>query len=62
MRMLEELKEKLDDIDNEWEHDFVENIMTKKEEDPDYKLSGKQFSKLADIHTKYCYTGVYTYR
>ena len=64
MRMLDELKDVLDTIekDSEWEHKFVTDILIRKEKNPDYKLTGKQFSKLADIHTKYCYRGVYTYK
>lgn len=55
MIMLDKLKPRLDEIaaDNEWEHDFIQGLIIKKEEDPEYKLTGKQFSKLSEINDKW---------
>ena len=55
MRMLDDLKDYLDGIEslNEWEHKFVEDLIIKKEEDPNYTLSAKQFARLTEIHRKY---------
>ena len=55
MRMLDDLKAVLDDIEasDEWAYNFVTDIMERKENDPDYKLSGKQFEKLNEIHRRF---------
>ena len=55
MRMLDNLEDKLADIelDSEWEYNFVQDLITRKAQNPDYKLSKKQFKKLSDIHEKY---------
>ena len=53
MRMLEKLKDHLDDIKNEWEHDFVESLLIEMEEGRDFKekpLSDKQFKILVRIN------------
>lgn len=57
MRMLENLKEVLDEIeqDNDWEAKFVTDMLIRSEQG--YRLTDKQFSKLVDIHEKYCGTG-----
>ena len=56
MRMLDDLRDELDEIErcNEWEFNFVTDIMQRKEENPDYKLSSKQFEILNRIHQQYC--------
>lgn len=60
MRMLDNLKEVLDDIaaDDEWAHQFVEDLLIKREEAAvakrQFKLSPKQFNKLVDIHERWC--------
>ena len=55
MIMLDDLKGVLDEIEkaNEWEHGFVQDMLIRFEEDPDYKLINKQFKKLHDIHQRY---------
>ena len=55
MRMLDDLKTVLDDIEasDEWAYNFVTDIMERKENDPDYKLSGKQFEKLNEVHRRF---------
>ena len=59
MRMLDNLKEVLDEIEqeNDWEHDYVTDILVKMEEGRIKRLSGPQFAKLVEIHEKYCGTG-----
>jgi len=54
--MLDDLRDELDEIErcNEWEYKFVTDIMQRKEETPDYKLSSKQFEILNRIHQQYC--------
>ena len=54
MRMLENLKEVLDDIEqaNDWEAKFTSDMLMLSEQGN--KLTNKQFSKLVDIHEKYC--------
>lgn len=56
MRMLENLKEVLDEIDkaNDWEAKFISDMLLLKEQGK--KLTDKQFAKLVDIHEKYCGT------
>lgn len=53
MRMLDDLKPILPEIEssNEWEHNFIEDMMIKKELGK--TLSKKQFEKLNVIHQKY---------
>jgi len=57
MRLLEQLKDVMDEIEatDEWAHNFVEALIIRKEERPDAQLSGPQFKKLCEIHTKYCH-------
>lgn len=56
MRMLEDLKEAFEfsQPEDEWAYNFVQDMLIKKEENPDFKLSKKQFAKLNEIHQKYC--------
>lgn len=56
MRMLDDLKSAFDEIqpETEWEYNFVQDMAIKMEENPDFKLSKKQFAKLNDLHQKYC--------
>lgn len=56
MKLLEQLKDYMDEIekDDSWAFGFVQSILIQKEEDPDKPLTGKQFTKLCEIHTKYC--------
>lgn len=51
--MLDNLKEILEEITNEWEYNFVENLLIKREEGTLGKLSDKQFMKLVQIHDRY---------
>jgi len=55
--MLEDLKEVLDEIElqSDWDYNFVMNIVEYKERFPDRALSKKQFSKLDEVHQRYCY-------
>ena len=55
MKMLDDLKEVLDDIESsdDWAWRFVSDILERKESQPGYKLSGKQFEKLNQIHQKF---------
>ena len=56
MKMLEKLKDRLDDISDEWEHDFVESLIIEMEEGRDFKekpLSDKQFKILVRINDKW---------
>jgi hypothetical protein len=57
MRMLENLKEVLDEIEqaNEWEYKFTSDMLIRHEQGE--KLTDKQFAKLVDVHEKYCGTG-----
>ena len=59
MRMLDNLKEVLDDIElsNEWEAKFLSGLIIKQEEGKLERLSDKQFKCLTRIHEKYCGTG-----
>lgn len=56
MRMLEGLKEVMDEIEiqNEWEFNFVSKILIQAEEHPQKKLTSKQFNCLLRIYDKYC--------
>lgn len=56
MRLLDQLKEHMDDMEerNNWAFNFVTKITIQKEEDPDKPLTGPQFTKLCEIHSKYC--------
>lgn len=56
MRMLEDLKEAFENaqLESEWEYNFIQDMLIKTEENPEYKLSKKQFAKLNDLHMKYC--------
>ena len=56
MRMLDDLKERfeLSQIDNEWEYNFIQDMLIKTEENPDFKCSQKQFERINQIHQKYC--------
>ena len=52
MRILDDLKSAFDEIqpETEWEYNFVQDMAIKMEENPDFKLSKKQFAKLNDLH------------
>ena len=60
MRMLDNLKEVLDDIEaeDEWAHQFVQDLLIRQEEaaaaKTQFKLSPKQFNKLVEIHDRWC--------
>jgi len=56
MKLLDQLKDHMDEIERKdaWAFTFVENLLIQKEENPDKQLTGKQFTKLCEIHTKYC--------
>ena len=53
--MLDDLQGVLEDIEasDDWAYNFVTDIAERKENDPDYKLTGKQFEKLNQIHQRY---------
>lgn len=53
--LLADLKRVLDEIEREddWAYHFVSDILERRETDPDYKLSIKQFNKLDKLHQKY---------
>jgi len=55
-RLLDPLKEKLDEIEekNEWEHNFVQDLLIRSEEGRLGKLTDKQFMCLVKIHDRYC--------
>lgn len=55
MRMLDNLKAIMDELEkeDEWAHEFVTDILIKKEENPSHQLTKKQFNKLVEIHDKY---------
>ncbi|CAB4188133.1 hypothetical protein UFOVP1165_26 [uncultured Caudovirales phage] len=55
MKMLDDLKDAIDEIEreDEWAANFVSDILERKETAPDYKLSGKQFEKLNQIHQRF---------
>lgn len=42
------------ELEDEWAFKFIQSIMIQKEEYPDKPLTGKQFTKLCEFHTKYC--------
>lgn len=54
-RMLPQLAAVLDDIEKEddWAHKFVTDILERREKNPGYKLTGKQFEKLNEIHKRF---------
>lgn len=54
-KLLDDLRSVLDDIEkqDDWAHKFVSDILERREHNPDYKLSIKQFNKLDEIHQKY---------
>lgn len=54
-RMYDDLRGVLDEIErsDDWAYRFVTDILERREKDPDYKLSPKQFKKLDEIHQKY---------
>lgn len=56
MKLLDQLKDHIDEIekDDDWAHGFIQSLLIQKETDPDKQLTGKQFTKLCEIHTKYC--------
>ena len=56
MKMLDNLKEILDDLEkkDEWAHGFVQNLLIKQEEGKLGKLTLKQWNKLLEIHERYC--------
>lgn len=55
MRMLDALQSRLDEIEkkNDWAYRFVSDLLIRVEENPDYKLTGKQFKKLNEIYEEY---------
>lgn len=55
MKMLDDLKDAIDEIEreDEWAANFVSDILERKKAAPDYKLSGKQFEKLNQIHQRF---------
>ena len=57
MIMIDDLKTVLDDIEkkDDWTYRFVTDIATRLEENPDYKLTGKQFRKLCQVHHDFYY-------
>lgn len=57
MRMLDDLKEVLDEIEleNDAHHKFIQNMLIQKEQFPDKKLTGPQYMYLNDLHEKYIY-------
>jgi len=54
-RMLTALKPLLDEIEteNDWEFNFVQNILIRYEENPDWFMTGGTLRKLAEIHKKW---------
>jgi hypothetical protein len=56
MRLIDQLKEHMDDMEesDNWAFNFVTRIAIQKEEQPDKQLTGPQFTKLCEIHSKYC--------
>lgn len=59
MRMLDNLKEVLDEIeeDNDWNYKFVTDLLIKQEEGKLGRLTHRQFNCLVLAHEKYCGTG-----
>lgn len=57
MKMLDDLKEVIDDIEtqNDWEYNFVNSMLAKKERNPKYEPSINEFNVLDRIHQKYVY-------
>jgi len=55
MRMLDNLKEVLEDIEteNDEHHRFIQNMLIQKEQYPAKKLTKNQFKYLSDLHEKY---------
>ncbi len=55
MRMLDELKTRMHDIeiDNVNDFNFLQSIIIQREQYPDIQLSGKQFGYLISIHNRY---------
>lgn len=53
--MYADLRNVLDEIErsDDWAYRFVTDILERRENNPDYKLSPKQFKKLDEIHQKY---------
>jgi hypothetical protein len=53
--MLDDLRDAIDEIEreDEWAASFVSDICERKEKEPGYKLSGKQFEKLNQIHQRF---------
>ena len=53
--MLADLTEIMDEIEskNEWEYKFIESLQIRIEENPEYKLTNRQFNCLLKIHGKY---------
>ena len=54
--MLDALKKNLDEIEDfdPWAHEFVEDLLIRREEGRLGKLTDKQFMKLLEIHERYC--------
>ena len=55
MIMLEQLKEVMDDIEpvDSWAFNYIQDILIKKEQNPNMVLSTKQFKKLVELHEKF---------
>lgn len=55
-RMLKSLKDILDVIEetNDWEFRFVSDLLEKFENDPEAKLTDRQFSKLVEVYETRC--------
>lgn len=54
--ILDALKKVLDEIEesNDWEFNFVQGLLIRREEGKLGKLTDKQFMCLLNIHEKYC--------
>lgn len=56
-RMLNDLKEIIDDIDDDWAREFIESVAIQKEEKPGEPLTGKQLGKIDELHGQYIRQG-----
>lgn len=55
MQMLDDLRDNLEEIERKDEraYNFITSILIQKEENPEKKLTAKQFKYLVDLHNKY---------
>ena len=55
MKILDQLVSEIDTIerDNEWAAKFISDIEERISKNPGYRLSGKQFEKLNQLHQEY---------